>query len=457
MDAASPAALLHATARRHAARGEDAAAIAALMAVLSRQPHNLAALLELASLAQAGGHRAAAATALRQAVHCHPGDPRPCVGLGDLALVEGDLAAARHAYTTALAADPACALAHQGLARIAAEAGDTTLAAQHAARGFPGHARMPRRHAAPETGPPVLLLVAALGGNIPTEAWLDPRRYAITALHPEYDDPAAPLPAHRLIVNAIGDAERASAALAAAEALCARSPAPVINAPARAAATTRPEIARLAATLSGWRVPAIAAWPRAAPPAAATLTFPLLLRAPGYQTGRHFLRVERAADLPAALAALPGDQVLAMSPFDARGADGRYRKYRVLAIGGRLWPLHLAVADQWKVHYFTAAMTANTPEAAAARAEEARFLADMADVLGPRAMAALGALAAALGLDYAGIDFALGPDGTALLFEANPAMLLPPPDPHPLLAYRRPATEAAIAAMQALLAARMTG
>jgi hypothetical protein len=63
----------------------------------------------------------------------------------------------------------------------------------------------------------------------------------------------------------------------------------------------------------------------------------------------------------------------------------------------------------------------------------------MAQVLGAGAMTALEQICANLGLEYAGIDFALGVDGTVLLFEANAAMVVFPPGPDPIWDYRRPA------------------
>jgi Tetratricopeptide repeat len=184
--------------------------------------------------------------------------------------------------------------------------------------------------------------------------------------------------------------------------------------------------------------------------AAADLDFPLLLRSPGFHTGRHFRRVAERAALAGALAALPGETLLAIQYLDARGPDGLARKYRVMFIDGVAWPVHLAIAADWKVHYFTADMAAD----AAYRAEEARFLADMPGVLGPRAIVALDAVAAALGLDYAGVDFARAADGTLLLFEANAAMVLNPPDPAPIWDYRRASLARALAAAQRLLAER---
>src|SRR5208282_5762941 len=112
-------------------------------------------------------------------------------------------------------------------------------------------------------------------------------------------------------------------------------------------------------------------------------------------------RVENSAALAAAVAQLPGKETTVIQFLDARGADGKVRKYRVMMIGGQLYPLHVAISSQWKIHYFTAEMA----ERADHRAEDAEFLENMSGVLGPRAMEALAQIQAALGLDYAGIDF----------------------------------------------------
>jgi hypothetical protein len=105
----------------------------------------------------------------------------------------------------------------------------------------------------------------------------------------------------------------------------------------------------------------------------------------------------------------------------------------VMFIDGMLYPLHLAISADWKVHYFTSAMATN----AAHRDEERRFLDDMPAVLGLRAMAALAGIAKTIDLDYAGVDFALASDGSLLLFEANATMVVISPDADPIWNYRR--------------------
>jgi hypothetical protein len=133
--------------------------------------------------------------------------------------------------------------------------------------------------------------------------------------------------------------------------------------------------------------------------------------------------------------------------LDARGADSSARKYRVMMIGNRIYPLHLAISRDWKVHYYTSDM-ADKPDH---RREEERFLSDMPATLGDKAMTALGRIRETLGLDYAGIDFALGPNGEILLFEANATMVVTKPGPDQRWAYRRDAIDGVLDAIVAMI------
>ncbi len=142
-----------------------------------------------------------------------------------------------------------------------------------------------------------------------------------------------------------------------------------------------------------------------------------------------------------------------MQYLDARGADGLARKYRVMMIDGKLYPLHLAISDDWKVHYFTAAMSGNAQH----QAEEKKFLEDMPSVIGARGMAALERIRDTLGLDYGGVDFGLDAEGNILLFEANATMVINLPSQEEQWAYRRAAIEKAQQAVRGMLARLTAG
>ena len=126
------------------------------------------------------------------------------------------------------------------------------------------------------------------------------------------------------------------------------------------------------------------------------------------------------------------------------------RKYRVMFVDGVIYPLHLAISHDWKVHYFSSAMSQNP----LFREEERRFLEDMPTALGTTAMAALRRICAALDLEYAGVDFAVASDGSILLFEANATMVVFPPSLDEMWDYRRRAIDNVLEAARRMLLKR---
>jgi len=434
--------------------GRNPEARDAYLAVLVREPSHRLALNNLGTLLHATGYRSAARRAYAQAAAQHPADAMSHVNLGNLLCEYGDYHSAREHYETALRLHPAHREAHQGLALALAELGDEEAAGEHRRKAYEGRAvhKMPYRG----EGAPVdlLLLVSSNGGNIPTRNLLDDRVFRTFAVAPEFYDLHEPLPPHRVVFNAIGDADLCAPALAAAQTLASLTNARVINPPSAVLATGRADLARLA-RLPGVVAPATINLPRdllasAEGPAAVErhgFRFPLLLRTPGFHTGRHFLRVESPEALPATVAELPGRGLTVIEFLDARGAGGKVRKYRAMTIDGQLYPLHVAISSHWKIHYFTAEMADN----ASHRAEDAAFLEDMPGVLGPVAMQALVRIQSTLGLDYGGVDFGLSAAGELLLFEANATMVVNPPEPDPRWSYRRPAVERIFAAVRRML------
>jgi len=430
----------------------------AFVGILRRAPTHFGALNEFGALLAHMGAIEAACRVYAEAILHHPDNPMARVNLANLLLRAQRYEEARAHYERALQADPDHAEAHQGLGAVLADLGDRTVAREHFRRGFRGHAvsTLPYRGDKPPI--PLLQLVSSGGGNIPSGLFLDDTRFLTTVVVADHYDPATPLPPHRLIFNAIGDADLCEPALEAAMRIADGAQVPVINDPGAVMKTSRTGNALRLGAIPGVRTARTVAIARAglAGPegagalAAHGLSFPLLLRSPGYHTGRNFILVERAGDLREAAAGLPGEELLAIEYLDARGSDGKARKFRVMMIDGRLYPLHLAISRQWKVHYFTSDM-AGQPDH---RTEEAKFLEDMPSVLGDKAMAALKSIQEALGLDYAGIDFGLSPDGDVLMFEANATMVIAKPNNDPHWAYRHGAIDRVLKAVVAMIVRR---
>jgi tetratricopeptide (TPR) repeat protein len=442
--------------------GRTAEAQSTFLAILHEAPDHADTLNALGALLHRTGYRTAARSLFAQAVATHPELPAGRVNLGNVLRLAGELTAARHEFTEALRFAPDLAQAHQGFGYLLAELGEHEAAAVHWRAGYRDHALNDWVFRGVQRPIRVLMPISVANGNIAARVLLDDRVFAVTTLAMEFFADSDRLPPHDLVLNAIGDADLCEAALRATEDLLARNlTGPVINHPSRVLATGRAGLAQILRHMPGIVVPHIVSVPRAAllePSGAAllsahTLSFPLLLRAPGFHTGRHLLRVEAPADLAVAASSLPGDRLLAIEYLPGGWADGRARKGRVMFIDGRLYPLHWAVSRNWKVHYFTADMAEND----AYRAEEQRFLADMQGFLGDKATASLAEICRALGLDYGGIDFGLSPSGEIVVFEANATMAIVPPPSDPLWDYRRPSADLALLAAKDMLIDKIAG
>jgi len=441
-----------------AAVGRKEEAKAAYMAALACDPTHYATLNNFGALLDETDFRTAARTVFSQAIQHHPNEPMAHVNLAKLLMYNRELDLARVHYERALALDPGHLFAHQQLSELLRDLGDLEGMRRHRKLGFALHPVSSQPYRGRGAPIPLLVLTSTPAGDVGWRKLVDDTVFAPTTLVAEFYDPAQPLPPHRLIFNAIGDADLSSIDLKAADALVAQSDAPVINAPAKVLATTRTANARRLEAIPGLKTPKIAliaksvlARPKAADHLAAQgFGFPLLLRSPGFHTGRHFQRVESRADLAASAEALPGEALMVMDYLDCRDADGLVRKYRVMMIDGALYPLHMAASRDWKVHYFTAAMR----DDARLQAQEAEFLEDMAGVLGPSAIEALNAIQSILGLDYAGVDFGRTESGDLILFEANAVMTIVPPDASPQWDYRRAPIAKAVSAARRMVVSR---
>jgi len=438
--------------------GRVGEALRAYRALLDVQPKHFGALTNLGTLFLEQGLLEGAAASFHAALDCDWEDPLAHLNVALLNAHTGDYDAARAHYERVLRLFPgddhARMHAHNGLSRLFEQAGDEERADEHLRLAFakPIVWTFPYRG----SGEPlrVLVLTSPRGGNVISNQFFDDRLVERVVIVPEAAGAGFVLPAHHVIFNAIGDADATHRTLHRAARLIASSRAPVINDPRAVLQTDRQTMMERIAGIGGLVAPRTRRLPRAEISAerlaAEGFAFPLLLRSPGFHAGDNFERVADAADLPRALSALPGSELYAIAFHDARGADGWVRKYRVAFIDGRCYPVHLALAQQWKVHYFSGAMA----DSAAHREEERRFLDDLPGVLGSAAMEALAALCAALQLDYGGVDFGRDAGGQLIVFEANATMAIYPPPEGAQWNYRRPAHQNAIGAVRAMLIER---
>jgi len=404
--------------------------------LLEINPEHMGALNNLGNLLLAEGRAMEAKPLYVRAAAADPTNLASKANLGNLLIKEGETAAACEQFRAALEIDPEYRAAHAGLSLGLDELGDPVGAAMHRRRAFADRAVMIAAYRGDRHPITVLELLSVTGGNIRTDTFLSDRVFQRIMVSTEFYKKGTVLPPHDLVINAIGEADAAVAALDGARLVLGDTSAPVINRPEAVLATGRVEIARRLRGIPGVRTPRTELMTKDRV-AGCGFGYPLLLRTPGFHGGENFVRVNEAAELEARLAELPGDEVLAIEYLDATGADGNSRKYRVMMVDGEIYPLHVAVSRRWKIHYFSADMM----DSAENRAEDLAFLENMEGVLGTKAMTALRAIVANLGLDYGGIDFGLNAAGEVLVFEANATMVIAQPDKDPRWDYRREPVE----------------
>jgi glutathione synthase/RimK-type ligase-like ATP-grasp enzyme len=162
--------------------------------------------------------------------------------------------------------------------------------------------------------------------------------------------------------------------------------------------------------------------------------FPLIARPVDGHAGHGLAKLQNASDIDAYLSQRSESDFFISPYVDYRGADGLFRKYRIVFVDGRPYACHMAISDQWKIWYYNADMA----QCAAYRSEEAHFMASFDDEFAVRHGAALAETAHRINLEYFGVDCAETKDGRLLIFEADNAMIVHNMDPVDVFPYKAP-------------------
>jgi len=349
--------------------------------------------------------------------------------------------------TAAVAARPDDVDLHLAIYETAQLARRDELALRHQREAI---ARAPVQSAPASVREDYALLVPTMPGlwvsNTPVELLFDQSRVTIHRWYVDPDGDVPPLPHYDAVFTAIGESAAALPYLHATERFLADRSAPVVNRPAQIARLGRTALAATFAGARRCRVPAAKLVSRAAYEAAAPAEAHVV-RPRDTHGGNGLTLVASDQERRAFLAAF-GAEELYVAPFiDYRSADGYFRKYRIVFVGGEPYPFHLAISPRWMVHYYNAPMD----EHAWMRDEEHRFLARMEDVFSGDLHEALREAAALLPLDYVGIDCAIDREGKLLIFEADSAIIVHLLDDPALYGYKARYVPRILSALDALV------
>ncbi|SAL61225.1 TPR domain-containing protein [Caballeronia udeis] len=332
-------------------------------------------------------------------------------------------------FERVLAQSPDDTSALQFVANLQQALGQTPQAREHYRRGL---ALKPFVTIEAIKSPPafrVLMLFAPGAGNTPFEHLVHQVGYETHVLNllPDvaYDTDMLRDSAD-VVVNLVADVDQGRALLAPATKLVDLIGKPVVNHPGKIARTSRDSIARRLTAVSGCHIPQTLrvsgerAFGLERDPRLASFSRPWLIRLAGTHNGDDFQKVHDENEVDAFVAQFPDADFYLTEYFDYRSADGFFRKYRFMFIDGGIYPYHLAIHDEWKVHHANTDMLNQHWM----QDEERAFLADPHSVFGPRQFHALRAIQREIDLDYFGIDCALDLNGRVVVFEVNACMLV---------------------------------
>jgi hypothetical protein len=280
----------------------------------------------------------------------------------------------------------------------------------------------------------------------------DPTGYARLHVPPDYFRQPVRYRLDRfdMLVNLVTDPDQNPKVLANLVRLVSQYRGRIVNPPHKVLRSTRDKVARACRALPHVVAPQAIrianAKLRSARKTAADFPLPAILRLAGTHTGRVLGVIEDADALVAAL--VPGEDHYLTEYKDFRSDDGLYRKYRFAMIGGEPVMRHMLVSDDWNVH---AADRDRFMAERPALVREEREAIDYGMQAFPHPVReGLAGIARAVGLDFFGVDCAIGPDGV-ILFEANATMNFFPLSPDPRFAYLQKALARAERAFDVLL------
>jgi glutathione synthase/RimK-type ligase-like ATP-grasp enzyme len=307
-----------------------------------------------------------------------------------------------------------------------------------------------------------LLALAApgdVGNNTPLEFLLEGSDIALTTL---YVIPGQPLPEyipeHDIAIVTACESDANRAVLGEIARLAPTWPKPLLNHPDRIVLLSRERLHSVVKSAPGIVMPATVRIDRTTlgeiaagrVPLQTHLpdgAFPLVARPLDSHAGRGLQKIDDAAALARYVVERPERGFYVSSYIDYRSADGLFRKYRIVFIGGRPFACHMAIADQWMLYYLNAGMG----ESAQKKIEEERFMTGFGQEFARRHCAALAGLAERIGLDYFGIDCAQTAEGQLLLFEADVAMIVHLMDSPSVFPYKVPQMRKVFAEFGAML------
>ena len=177
-----------------------------------------------------------------------------------------------------------------------------------------------------------------------------------------------------------------------------------------------------------------------------------VIRPVGSHSGKGFELITSQLKLETYLKQYSNDENFYTSEYiNYRSSDGYFRKYRIVLISGQPFICHLAISDDWIVHYIAAKMEMSESK----RMEEKAEMLEFNQRFGLRHKKAFDHIYNSLGLDYVVLDCSETIDNQLIIFEADPGSWIHATDSAELFPYKAPVMQKAFDAFQNMLESKI--
>lgn len=431
------------------ARGRQREAIAAFSEAIVQFPNAAVLYNNLAMTLDEIGAAGEALLAYDSALARAPKFVAALSGKATVLLRSGRIDEACQCFDEALAADANFLPALLGLYEALQIKGDLRGAVAHQRKAL--ERQQLYGYVAPNERRSVFVLCAPgdWQANVPVDFLFDRQTTSVYKLYllDEERMPDEGLPQYDVVFNAIAESDEAVPYLHLARRFIDAQDRRAINAPENVVRLGRRHLGESLANVACSVAPLAEVRRDALGRGEVPFEYPLVLRPVGSHAGHDLARIDSREELAEYIERVAAPSLF-VSPFVDYSREGLYRKYRIVFVGGKPFPVHLAISPNWMVHYYNAPMS----EHQWMRDEEAAFMADLQSVFSGELYEALIGVARALDLEYFGIDCTIGPDGRLFVFEADTAMLVHSSDPVELYPYKHEYVPRIYRALEGLIA-----
>ena len=268
-------------------------------------------------------------------------------------------------------------------------------------------------------------------------------RLDLLYVHPDLPLPEG-VPDHDIAIVALAESDKNRPLLNRMSALLANWPRPVLNKPLWILGCSRNTVSQQLQDIPNLLVPNVRRHDRIQ---VMNSPYPMTIRPIDTHCGKGLMKINSRVELNDYLGNAEADEFFVSEYIDYRSNDGLFRKLRIALIDGQPYICHLAISENWVVHYTSSGMLDSEEK----RAEEAEMMASFDQDFAERHRLVLKAIAEKLGLDYVILDCGETQDGRLLLFEADTRGWIHATDPVDIFPYKPMVMQKAFNAFKSML------